>query len=331
MQFKYATKEHFMEVAISVIVPVYQVFAYLDHCVQSLLAQTFSCWELILVDDGSTDGSLELCQRYAKLDSRIQVLHQNNAGVSAARNTGLVAAQGLWIAFVDADDWVEPEYLQKLYERCSSAQISLCDVDDGESRTLAEETLSVEAIRTTPSRYAQLPYINYVYNKLFSRSLLFPEGPRFDVHRKRGEDAAFVAACLLRCRTVAVCPEKLYHYRATPDSATHHFYDGVCRDEKKLFGEQNAFFDTARMDATETAAFARWQYGKIISVLRYIARYAPDSKTRTWYIREFLAEGDIYTAFATLPEGISGRSLLYAFLTRRHRFSLLGAALRLLG
>lgn len=320
-----------MKPTISVIVPVYQASAHLEPCIRSLLAQTFSDWELILVDDGSTDGSLELCRRYAGQDARIRVLHQSNAGVSAARNTGLAAAQGLWIAFVDADDWVEPEYLQTMYEKCGNAQISLCDVADGEPRTLAEETLSLDTLRTTPSRYAQLPYINYVYNKLFSRSLLFPEGPRFDVQRKRGEDAAFVAACLLRCRTVAVCPEKLYHYRATPDSATHRFYEGVCRDEKMLFGEQNALFDTDRMDAVETAAFARWQYGKIIAVLRYIARYAPDGRTRTRYIREFLAEDAIYAAFAYLPEGIGGRSLLYAFLTRRHRFSLLGAALRLLG
>lgn len=320
-----------MEIAISVIVPVYQASAYLEQCVRSLLAQTFSDWELILVDDGSTDGSLELCQRYAKSDSRIKVLHQSNAGVSAARNTGLTAAKGLWIAFVDADDWVEPEYLQNLYAQCGNAQISLCDVADGESRMLADETISVETMRTTPSRYAQLPYINYVYNKLFARSLLFPDGPRFDVQRRRGEDAAFVEACLLRCHTIAVCPEKLYHYRATPESVTHRFYDGVCRDEEKLFQEQNSFFDTSRMSIAEKAAFSRWQYGKIISVLRYIARYAPDRRTRTLHIQEFLSADAIYTAFACLPDSIGGRSLLYAFLTRHHCYSLLGTALRLLG
>lgn len=316
---------------ISIIVPVYQARQHLDQCIRSLAGQTFSDWELILVDDGSTDGSLDLCRQWAEKDPRIRLIRQENSGVSAARNTGIEAARGQWIGFVDADDWVEPDYLQKLYEHCGEAQISLCDVDDGEPRALRSELVAADVMRIVPSRYAQLPYINYVYNKLVARELLFSGGPRFDAHRRRGEDAAFAVACLLRCQTVAVHPEKLYHYRATPYSATHRFYTGVCRDELILFREQNAFFDPSRMTRAEKLAFDRWKYGKVISVLRYIARYAPAPSIRSVYIKDFLSDPEIRQSFVRLPEGISGRSLLYAFLAKRDLYSLLGAAIRLLG
>lgn len=318
-------------VAISIIVPVYQAAPHLECCIKSFCAQTFEDFELILVDDGSTDGSLQICRDWARRDSRLRVLHQENAGVSAARNTGIDAARGQWIAFVDSDDWVEPTYLQKLYENRNGVQLVLCDVADEEDRALAGEVISLQELRLHPSRYARLPYINYTFNKLFARDLLFPAGPRFDPRRKRGEDASFVCACLLRCHAIAVCPEKLYHYRINPDSATHRFYTGVCRDEQLLWEEQNRLFPRDALSAEEQTAFDRWQYGKVISVLRYIARYAPDAKTRTGSIRQFLSSAEILRTFTVLPSGIGGRSLLYALLARKGALSLLGSALRLLG
>ncbi len=100
---------------ISVIVPVYQVRAYIRECVESLLCQTYRNLEVILVDDGSTDGSGEMCDGFAREDERIRVIHQRNRGLSAARNTGLDHAAGEYIAFVDSDDYVEPAYIEELY------------------------------------------------------------------------------------------------------------------------------------------------------------------------------------------------------------------------
>ena len=100
---------------ISVVVPVYNSAPYLETCLRSLLAQTWQDWEAILVDDGSTDGSARLCDTWAKKEPRLRVIHQENAGVSAARNAGIAAARGDYLAFVDADDWVEPDYLQTLF------------------------------------------------------------------------------------------------------------------------------------------------------------------------------------------------------------------------
>lgn len=113
---------------ISVIVPVYNVEKYLSACVCSVLKQTYPCFEVILVDDGSTDGSGALCDLWKKQDSRIQVIHQENGGLSAARNTGMQIARGEYLCFVDSDDLVAPDYLRILYENLIAfhADVSCC-------------------------------------------------------------------------------------------------------------------------------------------------------------------------------------------------------------
>lgn len=100
----------------SIIVPVYDVEQYLENCINSVLNQSFRHFQLILVDDGSKDSSGEICDRFAQKDSRVKVIHKPNAGVSAARNTGIDIATGQFICFIDSDDWIESEYLQKIVD-----------------------------------------------------------------------------------------------------------------------------------------------------------------------------------------------------------------------
>lgn len=110
---------------ISVIVPVYKVEEYLPQCIDSILAQTFTDFELLLVDDGSPDRCGEICEEYAGKDMRIRVFHQQNSGVSAARNIGLQHAKGTYIVFVDSDDWVSTDYLLHLYKSLPDTGIGL--------------------------------------------------------------------------------------------------------------------------------------------------------------------------------------------------------------
>ena len=113
---------------ISIIVPVYNVKNYLEKCLQSICGQTYKNLEIILIDDGSSDGSGELCNLFAQRDGRIKVIHQTNAGQSAARNRGLAVAQGELLGFVDSDDWIEPDMYEFLYHllKENGADISIC-------------------------------------------------------------------------------------------------------------------------------------------------------------------------------------------------------------
>ena len=118
---------------ISVIVPVYKVEEFLSRCVDSILCQSYPDFEVILVDDGSPDRSGQMCEDYARQDSRIHVIHQENGGLSAARNSGIdwafAHSDSRWLAFVDSDDWVHPDFLKVLYETAEQTlcKISVCD------------------------------------------------------------------------------------------------------------------------------------------------------------------------------------------------------------
>lgn len=114
---------------ISIIVPVYNTEKYLDQCIQSVLAQTYTNWELLLIDDGSTDSSGAICDKYAAEDKRIRVFHKENGGVSSARNLGLDNAQGEWISFVDADDWIDKQCYQMVLDAHTDDEVDLVTSD----------------------------------------------------------------------------------------------------------------------------------------------------------------------------------------------------------
>ena len=108
-------------VAISIIIPIYNTEMYLTRCIESVETQTFKEWELILIDDGSTDDSLQLCEKFAQKDNRIRVIHTENLGVSMARNLGINEANGKCITFIDADDWVDTAFLEILWNNLQPA------------------------------------------------------------------------------------------------------------------------------------------------------------------------------------------------------------------
>lgn len=170
---------------LSVIVPVYNAERYLVRCVDSILAQTFTDFELILVDDGSSDGSGALCDEYARHDARVRVIHQANAGPGAARNAGLDAARGEWIGFVDSDDWIDDNHFESLLLAAqeNAADISACGViDEGKHRSYSWNRHDIRDCKKTISdlllnRVHGALYCYLIRHELFSKNKIrFPEG-----------------------------------------------------------------------------------------------------------------------------------------------------------
>ena len=205
---------------ISVIVPVYKVENYLDCCVQSIVNQTYSNLEILLIDDGSPDASGAMCDAWAEKDSRIRVIHQENAGGGAARNAGLDAARGERIAFVDSDDYIAPncyQYLHTLLEE--GADIAECDFVETEHNDAVFGTDAGEISFYTPLEAMRC-------------HIRFPVGTKID-------DEFFTYRVLGNAKRLVRSTRKLYAYRQQPDSVMHGGFslrrlEGVQAQEQRL-------------------------------------------------------------------------------------------------
>lgn len=220
---------------ISVIIPVYNVEEYLPRCVDSVINQTHDNLEILLVNDGSTDKSGEICDSFAAKDKCVRVIHQENAGVSAARNAGIDAASGGWIGFVDSDDWVEPDMYEKLLNAAISGGKQLagcrffkhCIGGWQNTRTCpqipAVISRSEALVHLVNEGHFEVSMCN-ICNKIFQRDL-FEEGgrTRLDTSLYYGEDLIFTTQALLRTDGLAYVSEALYHYCTREGSAMNSF------------------------------------------------------------------------------------------------------------
>lgn len=201
---------------ISVIVPVYKAEKYLRRCVDSILAQTFKDFELLLIDDGSPDNSGLICDEYAKADSRVRVIHKENGGVSSARQTGLDNAKGEYIIHADPDDWVEPDMLQELYEKAheSNADMVICDFYENsrnEQRYIKQQPSRKDRSTVLHELLQQLH--GSCWNKLVRRACFMKNDISFPQIMNCWEDR-FVNVRLLLIPNFKVeyVPKAYYHY-----------------------------------------------------------------------------------------------------------------------
>lgn len=233
---------------VAVIVPVYNVRPYLDRCVESVLGQTFRNFELVLVDDGSTDGSGERCDEWAKRDGRVRVFHQANAGQSAARNFGVRQSKGEWVAFVDADDYVAADYLEYLLGLAekTGAGISVCRraLTRGEELEGApDDRMDVYAPVEACLRMLRgdVP-MDGPHSKIVRRDLAeawpFPEGRVY-------EDTAVMGQMFYSAGKVALGWRVLYGYFMNPGSTTHVRSGKTLRDLLWANRVSAEFFETA--------------------------------------------------------------------------------------
>lgn len=215
---------------ITVIVPVYKAQAWLAECVDSILAQSFTDFQCILVDDGSPDNSGTLCDEYAARDGRIAVIHQKNAGVSAARNAGIAAARGTYITFCDADDTLSPAaFGLALAAQAAHPADAICWRMTRSETQLAQRLSGDETIYTAPQHRAYVTTVDGhgVWNKLFWAAVIRQGNLRFDTALAKAEDYAFNGAYFAQffAQSPNACirqlDDALYFYRENAASVTH--------------------------------------------------------------------------------------------------------------
>lgn len=212
---------------LSIIVPVYQVEAHIDECITSILDQTFRDFELILVDDGSLDRCPAICDAYAQKDSRIRVIHQKNQGLSAARNTGLQAARGDYIGFVDSDDFIEASMYEKLLDNLEreKADISVCGrykvwgdkkIQEQKSNVykVMDSAQALALMNTNVLGYFDVAAWDKIYKRSCFKGIEFPEG-------KLCEDWFVMYKLFFNARRIVYDSIPLYNYRQRTGSITH--------------------------------------------------------------------------------------------------------------
>ena len=253
-----------MSIRVSIIVPVYNAEKYLRECVESVLGQTLSDIELILVDDGSTDGSPALCDRYAVQDHRVKVIHKPNGRAASARNAGLRAASGEYVAFVDADDWISPDMYEKMLQ--TNADVTLCDYVrfQGEKQfpfthpNIAAGFYNKAQIREKIYPHLVMDGIEYPITisncvLLTKREIIAKNHLLYREDIRISEDAPFGSEVLYCADSFAYLKgERLYHYRMTEGSASRTYQPWWWDSSLKINEETENFFNKcAEYDFTQ--------------------------------------------------------------------------------
>lgn len=222
---------------ISIIVPVYNVEKYLRRCLDSIVAQTFTDWECICVDDGSPDNSGKILDEYASKDQRFVIIHKENGGVSSARNAGLDIARGEWIGFVDSDDWIEVDYIETMLDTAEreSADIVVCDYWNNFDKKQVDMTVALDTSskETILKQYMKTQlFMNSVWNKIFKSSFIIEQKLSFPLNISICEDLLFSFEACYKAKKVVKINELLYHYSQINKSSATKNYKTSYIDDK---------------------------------------------------------------------------------------------------
>ena len=332
--------------SISVIMPVYQAEKFLRASVESVLAQTFSDWELILVDDGCRDNSPALCDGFARQDDRVRVIHKRkNAGVSAARNAGLDMARGEYIAFLDSDDGFEPKTLETLWclrERAGTDTAACAhwnlrpDGTGWPEQVLPGGVYDREQIRekiVAPllgERLAAPVFNGFIWRYLFSAQVIRSANLRFEGAYL--EDELFLLEYFCCAQSLAVTEQPLYRYLLNPASATHKYMKDFQQVFDRFMERKEALVEKYRLNDLRP----RWREnsdwaGLLIAIGNEYAKGNPKSiRQRQQTVQELCRRPDMSRAIGTLePTGLTKNKQLVARLVRGQHYFLLTQLYRL--
>lgn len=223
---------------ISVIIPVYNTLNYLERCLKSVISQTYQNLEIICIDDGSTDGSERIVDEFAKTDERVITIHQQNKGESNARNSGLRVASGDYIAFMDCDDWIEPDMYECLAQAIEDEDADMAIAgfyrefeENGKKQIKVQNEKQVEPKAFNRKMllrylYERDAYRNfaYIWDKLYKREVIYDGTDTlflFDESMQLGGDVLFLAQCALNTKQAVYVDKAFYHYLQRTDSGCH--------------------------------------------------------------------------------------------------------------
>ncbi len=332
--------------SISVIMPVYQAEKFLKASVESVLAQSFSDWELLLVDDGCRDNSPALCDGFAARDDRIRVIHkQKNAGVSAARNSGLEAAAGAYIAFLDADDGYEPRTLETLWclreqagtDTAACAHLNLRPDGTGWPEQVLPagvyDRVQLREKIVAPllgERLAAPVFNGFIWRYLFSAQVIRDGAIRFEGAYL--EDELFLLEYFCCARSLAVTDQPLYRYLINPASATHKYMKDFQQvfdrfmERKEALAEKYGLHDL-RPQWRDNSNWA----GLLIAIGNEYAKGSPKTlRQRQQAVRELCRRPDMAHAIAALePAGLTKNKQMVVRLVRGRHYFLLSQLYRL--
>lgn len=272
---------------ISVIIPTYNVESFIKECIDSIEYQTYKNLEILLIDDGSTDNSGDICDEYALKNNRIKVIHKNNGGLSDARNVGIDLAQGDYIAFIDSDDFIYPEYFEYLYELISknnadmsSCQPILVDESGNTMSTLITEKDHIEIVSGRENCMAEYVISNKInttaWGNLYKTSLFKKSGIRYPVG-KYHEDVFTTYRIIDLCEKIVVGNRKLYAYRQRGGSIINSGFSEKHLDG--IYGSIQRFeFISSKYPRLKRVASAGLVYSANMCLLRIAHSNAPIKK-----------------------------------------------------
>ena len=255
---------------ISVIIPVYNIQQHLRECLDSVLGQSYPHLQVICVDDGSTDESPAILAEYAQKDPRVQVIRQKNAGPGAARNTGLEAATGEYVIFLDSDDWFEPDFLAKMVDTAQreGADVAICravEFDTNSGRELPSEWMMKKQYLPGKLAFAPQEMADHLFqftygmpwDKFYRRELLTSSGIRYPA-LKNSEDLAFVYPTLLAAKRIAVVDEVLIHHRINRMASVSNSRCGQPEAPYEAFQIVKEYLEQRQLMDTYRRSFLNW-------------------------------------------------------------------------
>lgn len=272
------------EILVSVIIPAYNAEKYLAFCLDTVTAQTHRNLEIIVVDDGSKDSTGKICDDYAEKDSRIKVIHQQNKGLSAARNAALEIIHGQYIAFIDSDDYIDPRYVEALLKMCTDndSLISACLAIDTPERKLVELNLSnrtktFSSIQLLQDLSILEAYYDTVISKLFAaelfKTLRFPVG-------KLHEDSYIILSLIENAKNITFSEDILYYYYLSPNSIMRSDFSAKNFDILLAYDQKIKVLKRNGCEKSLQKLYCEYIYNvaRMKGLLKYSSNFTPEQK-----------------------------------------------------